>query len=78
MKNARTHISQEQHHTMNDNMNERSSLISTVIDNNESVTDDMQFDDQRVRFIVAYVNLVFGVTSKTGACRSMSSYVNLT
>ncbi|CAF3706752.1 unnamed protein product [Rotaria sordida] len=46
---------------MNENVNERSS-ISSDIGEIEIVNDDMELEDQRFRFIVTYLNIVYGTT----------------
>ncbi|CAF3388923.1 unnamed protein product [Rotaria sp. Silwood1] len=46
---------------MNESVNERSS-ISSDIGEVEIVNDDMELEDQRFRFIVTYLNIVYGTT----------------
>ncbi|CAF2541436.1 unnamed protein product [Rotaria sp. Silwood2] len=46
---------------MNESANERSS-ISSDIGEVEILNDDMELEDQRFRFIITYLNIVYGTT----------------
>ncbi|CAF4466971.1 unnamed protein product, partial [Rotaria magnacalcarata] len=46
---------------MNESVNERSS-ISSDIGEVEIANDDMELEDQRFRFILSYLNIVYGTT----------------
>lgn len=46
---------------MNESINERSS-ISSDIGEAELVNDDMELEDQRLRFILAYLNITYSIT----------------
>ena len=68
---------------MSENLNERGSVSSDGIDL-ETVADDSEFDDPRVRFFLDYLNLVYGTTAaafkkgrSTAECSAMGSLLSL-
>jgi hypothetical protein len=46
---------------MSENLNERGSITSDIGEV-EIATDDLEFEDQRLRFFLAYLNMVYGTT----------------